>query len=218
MESITNSYDVVELFEQKIAQYAGSKYAVAVDCCTNALFLCLMYVNKQPETVTLPNRTYVSVPSAVLHAGYNLQFEDLKWSGIYQLKPFPIFDGAVRFRKGMYQGGYHCLSFHVKKHLKIGRGGMILTDDKQAADWFKLARFNGRNPIHHDYDTFKMVGWNFYMPNYDAARGLWLFDSMGDFYPDIVGGYPDLSVYNFMHNKSGGKLIKNERTNSSSQD
>jgi len=59
-----------------------------------------------------------------------------------------------------------------------------------------------------------MIGWNFYMSNYDAARGLWLFDSMGDYYPDIVGGYPDLSLYNFTNNRSGGILL-NERVNNS---
>jgi len=208
MENLAHSYDVVDLFEKRIAHWAGSKYGVAVDCCTNALFLCLMYLNRQPETIIIPKRTYVSVPSSIIHAGYKVEFEDLDWSGIYQLKPLPIYDGAVRFRKGMYEGGFHCLSFHVKKHLKIGKGGMILTDDENAVKWLKLARFNGRNAINHDYDTFKMVGWNFYMSNYDAARGLWLFDSMGDFYPDIVGGYPDLSLYNFNNNKSGGQLIK----------
>lgn len=208
MESLAHSYDVVDLFERQIANYSGAKFGIAVDSCTSALFLCLMYLNKQPETITIPKRTYISVPSAIIHSGYNIDFEDLEWSGIYQLKPLPIYDGAVRFRKGMYSGGLHCLSFHVKKHLKIGKGGMILTDDETAAKWLKLARFNGRNAINHDYDTFKMIGWNLYMPNYDAARGLWLFDSMGDFYQDIVGGYPDLSLYNFKDNKSGGILTK----------
>ena len=27
-------------------------------------------------------------------------------------------------------GSFMCLSFHIKKHLKIGKGGMILTDNK----------------------------------------------------------------------------------------
>ena len=32
-------WDNVEFFETLVANYAGSKYAVAVDSCTNALFL-----------------------------------------------------------------------------------------------------------------------------------------------------------------------------------
>ncbi len=208
----SNAYDVVEQFESEIADFAGSKYAIAVDSCTNALFLSLMYCSRQPECITLPKYTYISVPSSIIHAGYKVQFEDLNWTGIYQLKPLPIFDGAVRFKRNMYAGGFHCLSFHIKKHLKIGRGGMILTDDIEAAKWFKLARFNGRNPVNHTGDTFRMLGWNFYMTNSDAARGLWLLSTMVGEQPDITtNNYPDLSVYDFENSKSGKLLeLKNE--------
>ena len=34
-------HEIVEMFEKEIAEYAGSKYAIAIDCCTNGLFLCL---------------------------------------------------------------------------------------------------------------------------------------------------------------------------------
>ena len=37
-------WDIVEAFENKVAKYAGSKYAVATDSCTNSLFLCLKYL------------------------------------------------------------------------------------------------------------------------------------------------------------------------------
>ena len=196
---MNNPFAIVDEFESTIAQLAGSKYAVAVDCCTNALFLCLKYLNKTEQIITIPKHTYIGVPSSIRNAGYNVAFEDLEWSGVYQLKPLPIFDGALRFRKNMYQGGFHCLSFHIKKHLKIGRGGMILTDCEKAYNWFKLARFNGRNPIEHKNDTFKMIGWNYYMTNYDAARGLWLLAGLSNEspLPDIDPVYPDLSIYNF---------------------
>ena len=36
-------WDNVDRFEEIIAEYAGSKYAVAVDSCTNALFLSMKY-------------------------------------------------------------------------------------------------------------------------------------------------------------------------------
>jgi dTDP-4-amino-4,6-dideoxygalactose transaminase len=200
-----NPFKVVETFEQTIAELAGAKYGVAVDCCTNALFLCLKYLNKTDEMITIPNKTYVGVPCSIRNAGYKVSFENVEWSGVYQLKPLPVFDGALRFRKNMYKGGFHCLSFHIKKHLKIGRGGMILTDDIEARDWFRLARFNGRNPIQHQEDTFKMIGWNYYMTNHDAARGLWLlsgFESNIDL-KDIDPVYPDLSVYNFNETQPG---------------
>ena len=41
----TDPWDVVDTFEKKLAAYGGSKYAVAVDSCTDAMFLCLKYLN-----------------------------------------------------------------------------------------------------------------------------------------------------------------------------
>jgi dTDP-4-amino-4,6-dideoxygalactose transaminase len=206
-----NPFEVVEEFENTIASFAGAKYGIAVDCCTNALFLCLKYLNQTNHTITIPSETYVGVPSSIRNAGYKVEFKQIKWSGVYKLDPLPIFDGALRFKRDMFQGGFHCLSFHIKKHLKIGRGGMILTNDSKARDWFKLARFNGRNPIEHKHDTFKMIGWNYYMTNYDAARGLWLLAAMGEHseMPDIEPNYPDLSVYNF-NNYEPGEMFSNE--------
>ena len=62
-------WDVVEMFEQEVAKFAGCKYGIAIDNSTNGLFLCLKYMWKQyhgmrmfPEEVTIPSRTYCSVP------------------------------------------------------------------------------------------------------------------------------------------------------------
>lgn len=33
------------------------------------------------------------------------------------------------------------------KHLKLGKGGTILTDNEEAYKWFKRARFSGRNEM-----------------------------------------------------------------------
>ena len=52
----------------------------------------------------------------------NVKFEDIKWSGIYQLKPYPIYDSAVRMTKGMFVGGddnMQILSFQIKKCQKV---------------------------------------------------------------------------------------------------
>jgi len=47
-------------------------------------------------------------------------------------------DAAKRFTSGMYEKGIAmCLSFHIKKHLKIGKGGMILTDNATLVEWLK---------------------------------------------------------------------------------
>ncbi len=193
--------EIVGIFERKIADFAGSKYAVAVDSCTNALFLSLKYWNKS-GAVAIPARTYCSVPMAIVHAGYSPIFKSYaEWSGYYVLAPFPVVDSAGRFKRGMYiDCVLQCLSFQIKKRLPIGKGGMILTDSKKAYDWLKLASFEGRNiTVPYDQDQFSMVGWNMYMTPEDAARGILLFDQLiankGQCWDDVVGSdsFTDLS-------------------------
>ena len=176
-----NPYKTVGMFEDAVAEYAGSNYAVAVESCTAALFLSLMYVGVKGKTISIPKYTYPSVPCSIIHAGGQLKFTSEKWEGVYELKPTRVIDGALRFTKGMYvHGTFHCLSFHVKKHLPIGRGGMILTDDWDAVKWLRKARFDGRNPVPLKRDSFTMLGWNMYMEPANAARGLQLLQALGD--------------------------------------
>ena len=142
-----NPFKIVKMFEEEIAEYTGSKYAVSVDSCTNALFLCCQYLNV--KKVTIPSRTYLSVPMSIINAGGHVIFDKRHktnhWTGNYQLKPYPIYDSAKRLTSNMYiKNSYMCLSFHIKKQLPIGKGGMILTDDKKAFDWFKRSRYEGR--------------------------------------------------------------------------
>jgi len=168
-------YKIVSEFEEKIADYAGSRYAVAVSSCTNALFLCCKY--KRVDFVSIPKHTYVGVACSIKHAGGRILFINKKWKGIYTLAPHDIVDSALRFRKGMYiKGSLYCLSFHWKKHLPIGRGGMILTDDKEAYDWLKRARFDGRDeiPLSKQKDI-KVCGYNMYLTPEQAEKGLELF-------------------------------------------
>ncbi len=190
-------FEAVRNFESDLAEYAGSKYAVTVESCTAALLLSCAYL--KVDVVTLPKRTYPSVPCSVIHAGGQVRFEDLEWEGIYQLKPYPIYDGAKRFRRGMYiPGSLHCLSFHAKKLLPIGRGGAVLTDDKAAYDWLKVASFDGRTPgVPLSQDNFQMIGWNCYMTPEQAARGHLLLSMAADYNEDQkeVPPYPDLSQF-----------------------
>lgn len=186
-----SAFDVVAEFERQVAVFAGAKYGVAMDSCTSALFLACKYLGV--GEVAIPARTYISVPASIVHAGGSVRFLDVQWSGAYPLLPYPIWDSAKRFRKGMYKGGFHCVSFHMKKLLPIGRGGMILTDDEKAVKWFKMARQDGREggkPFMQEKVTF--LGWNAYMTPEQASRGLHLLEGLKPDLPDLYDEYPDL--------------------------
>lgn len=195
---LRNSFSIVEAFEKKVAAYAGARYAVAVDCCTNAIFLSLKYVqHRSPRMypIVVPARTYVSVPMACIHAGYKVIFTDYEWRGAYTLAPAGVVDGAKRFRPGMYEGGLHCLSFHAKKIVNIGRGGMILTDDEDADDWLRRARYDGREGLPYDKERVAVMGWHFYMTPEQAARGMQIMETLPPEPEDLTEDYPDLRTF-----------------------
>ena len=180
----TGVYKVTEEFEQELAKYTGAPYAVTVDNASNALFLCLMYENIKGKEITIPNRTYPSVPCEIIHAGGKVNFETVKGrtiTGSYQLKPTKVWDSALHFSADMYKPGTHmCCSFTGPyKTFKLSKGGCILTDDEEAYFWFLRARYSGRRACSYHTDNFDMLGWNFYMMPELAARGLLL---MNQFY------------------------------------
>ena len=197
--------DIIDIFEKKVAKFAGSKYGVAVNSSSSGIFLCLkyyqaMYGNQKdfPTTITVPSRTYISVPMTVINAGFKVKFEDIKWKGIYDLEPFNLVDGATRWTKDMYvgDGALQVVSFQVKKRIPIGAGGMILTDDKKEYEWLKLASHDGRNMnVHYGDDEFAIIGWHMNMIPEDAARGILLIDSVPEVNEDVYSweNYYDIS-------------------------
>jgi dTDP-4-amino-4,6-dideoxygalactose transaminase len=198
-------YRVTEDFERELAKYTGAPHAVALDNASNALFLSLMYEGVAGATITIPARTYPSVPCEIIHAGGKVKFEAMEGetlTGAYQLRPTRTWDSALRFTSDMYlRNTFMCLSFTGPyKHLKLSKAGAILTDDENAYEWFKRARFSGRREKSYHDDEFDMLGWNFYLLPEIAARGVLM---MKQFYnldgskkqnPDITLPYPDLSA------------------------
>jgi dTDP-4-amino-4,6-dideoxygalactose transaminase len=204
-------YKITEDFEKALGDYTGSPYVVTVDNQSNALFLSLYYeknVRKsiKSESVSIPSRTYPSVPCEIIHAGLKVNFEPVEGKtikGAYQLKGSNVWDSALRFTADMYKPGTHmCISFTGPyKHFKLSKGGAILTDSLEAYHWFKRARYSGRRECSYHDDNFDMLGWNFYMIPELSTRGMLL---MGQFYnmdgtkkhqEDLELPYPDLSKF-----------------------
>ena len=195
-----NPYLIVKNFEDEIANFTGSKYAISVDSCTNAIFLISKYL--KVKEVIIPSKTYLSIPQSIIHAGGTVVFdkreETNNWKGLYQLKPYPIFDSAKRLRKNMYiKDSFMTLSFHIKKSLGISKGGMILTNDEEATQWFKKARYEGRSELNYKDDDIEFLGWNMYMTPQQAAHGLTLLQNYDENSLDQIepNGYRDLTEF-----------------------
>jgi dTDP-4-amino-4,6-dideoxygalactose transaminase len=219
-----NPHAVTEEFEKAIAEYTGAPYVVAVNSCTMALTLAVAY-NIHPlwspkgapplpkQEISIPKRTYVSVPMAIIHAGARPTFRDENWIGYYQMRPLPVWDSARWFSRGIYgadgekcvgppmpfsmfgEGQFVCVSFHASKTLGIEQGGAILHDDPEADVWFRKARFDGRTQgVAPKDDHFDMVGWHCYMNPSTAAQGILRLHSLPQVNPPLPNDdYPDLS-------------------------
>ena len=101
----TELYDIIFLFEEKLAEYVGAPYAITTDCCTHAMELCFRYlehIGEKPEHVTIPKHTYLSVPMMLHKVGITYDFVDYNWLGEYQLKGSDVWDSARLLGPNMY--------------------------------------------------------------------------------------------------------------------
>ena len=108
---------------------------------------------------------------------------------------------------------YMCLSFHIKKHLKIGKGGMILTDNEEAAIWFRKARYEGRSEKLYHEDDIDMLGWNMYMTPQQASMGLSLLQNYPKHSEDLDenNGYRDLTEFTIFKKNKTIVPLKNKK-------
>lgn len=203
-------YKITEDFEKELSEYTKAPYVVTLDNQSNGLFLSLYYENfikkSIKEVISIPSRTYPSVPCEIIHAGLKVKFKPVKGStitGSYNLEGSKVWDSALCFTYNMYKPHTHmCISFTGPyKHFKLSKGGAILTDDYKAYLWFKRARYSGRRECSYHDDNFDMLGWNFYMMPELAARGILLMkqfynmDGSPKINEDLEMPYPDLSKY-----------------------
>ena len=204
-------YKITDDFEKELGKYTNAPYVITLDNMSNALFLSLYYEKNitktiTGDTITIPNRTYPSVPCEIIHSGLKVDFDLVDGrtiKGAYQLKGSNVWDSALRFTADMYIPKSHmCVSFTGPyKHFKLSKGGAILTDNHDAYLWFKRARYSGRRECSYHDDNLDMLGWNFYMMPELATRGMLL---MNQFYnsdgtkkrnEDLELPYPDLSKF-----------------------
>jgi len=166
------SFESIKKFENQIAMFFGAPYAVAVDCCTHGIELCLRLYDVKNYSV--PKRTYISVPFLASKLGIGLEWREEIWEDYYYLGETKIIDAAVLWKKNSYiHNTSMCISFQFRKHLSLGRGGVILTDNKEEAILLKKMSYDGRLPdIPWREQDIDIVGYHYYMTPETAQLGL----------------------------------------------
>lgn len=214
----------VAAFEEAVANYVGTKCAVAVSNCTAALHLALLaldtragdlvvvtaysfiatanvielcgaqpvFVDIQPETFNMdPNcleeilkRLMVSSETArrvkaILPVHTFGQMADmaaiLDLAGRYGL---PVIEDAacalgatLNGRQAGTWGTMGCFSFHPRKAITTGEGGVVITNDMTLARRLRALRNHGQDPNASSSD-FIVPGFNYRMTEFQAALGL----------------------------------------------
>ena len=189
------SFNSVTDFETAIADFFGAPHAVAVDCCTHGIELCLRHQNIKHYSV--PKRTYISVPFLANKLGITFEWRDESWQDYYYLGNTNIIDAAVLWKKNSYiPGTFMNISFQFKKHLSLGRGGVILCDNEKDASELKKMSYDGRLPdVPWREQDISSFGYHYYMTPETAQKGLEkLHDAINT--PPVrwkINDWPDLS-------------------------
>ncbi len=188
------SFKTVKEFENKVAEFFGAPYAVAVDSCTHGIELSLRY--KNIKKITVPKRTYISIPFLANKLNIELEWKDEVWTNYYYLTN-NIIDAAVLWKKNSYiPNTFMSVSFQFQKHLSLGRGGIILCDNKEDATQLKKMSYDGRDPNvpwrEQDIGTY---GYHYYLTPEIAQLGLDKLQDAINTTPKqwIVTDWPDLT-------------------------
>tara|TARA_B100000900_G_scaffold414383_1_gene440888 strand:+ start:1143 stop:1763 length:621 start_codon:yes stop_codon:yes gene_type:complete len=189
-----SSSNPVTDFEKNLAKFTGAKYAIATDCCTHAIELCLRLL--KPKKIKSSCYTYLSIPMTFKKLSINVLWTDEVWLGEYNLGGTRIWDSARLLHSKMYRKGQlQCLSFGNGKPLDNKRGGAILCDSKKDYEALKRMSYDGRDLSYKnwpDQKTFE-IGYHYNMPYEHAEQCnklLEVYKTKDDQLPRMVK-YPD---------------------------
>ena len=165
------NFNTVTDFENQVAEFFGAPYAIAVDACTHGVELCLRYTNA--NSISVPKNTYLSIPFLFRKLNIELKWREEDWKDFYYVTD-NVIDAAVLWKKNSYiSGTFMSLSFQYQKHLSLGRGGIILTDNKEAAIELKKMSYDGRLPnIPWRDQNIDTIGYHYYMTPETAQLGI----------------------------------------------
>ena len=175
LNDYSDAFQAILDFEQQVAKFTGAPYCVTTDCCSHAIEIAFR-LRKDKSAVSFPARTYLSVLMTMHKVGVEYSLIDIAWRDYYEFTGSNIWDCARYFKQNMYESGtVQCVSFGRTKPLDLGRGGCILTDDKDLYDRASRMRYDGRDiftylpwALQQDFE----VGYHYYMKPEDCVNGI----------------------------------------------
>lgn len=214
----------VQEFEEKFANYVGSKYAVALSNCTTALHLAMIMAGvKEGDEVICPSMSYIATANSIMYVGAKPVFAEVNpetfnidaahaeslitsktkailivhqiglpadidaFRAICDKHNLVLIEDAACAAGSGYKDkkiGSHsdlvCFSFHPRKVITTGDGGMISTNNEAYYNRLKLLRQHGmsvNDRVRHNSDKVIFedhveVGYNYRMTDIQAAVGI----------------------------------------------
>ena len=146
---------IVVEFEENFASYVGAKYACSANSASSLLFLSLLKYN---TTIKVPSTIPIVVPNVIVNTGNKIEFyDDVDWVGnCYHLHD-NIFDSAQEVTKNQYaemndDNAIMIFSLYPTKPVGGCDGGMVVSNNKEVIDWYKMMTLNGM--------SFNEDNWN----------------------------------------------------------
>ena len=187
-------FQIVQEFEKEVAKFFGAPFAIAVDSCTHGIELALRYTNA--NKISVPKHTYISIPFLSSKLNIELEWRDEDWLDYYYVTDV-IIDAAVLWKQNSYiPNTMMGISFQYQKHLSLGRGGILLLDDEDAAIEIKKMSYDGRLPvIPWREQNISTIGYHYYMTPETAKLGLDKLPIAIETQPRqwVVSDWPDLT-------------------------
>ena len=163
--------------EQRIAEYVGADYCVALGSCTDAIFLSLQSIG-QGVVCTVPTLVTSRFLGAIVHSHNEYVFtDDADWVGheyvLYQNSNMKIIDSAQRLDPLQFEeyedNDLLLLSVYPTKPLGGLKGGFVVSNDKERIEWIRQAAYFGEQFSTESWNsTPGFIGWQKYMNSVEA--------------------------------------------------
>ena len=144
--------NIVTEFENNFKEYVGADYACSINSATNAIFLSLTY-NFPSWTLPIPSLLPPVVVNAIIQSRCSFVFrDDINWIGssytLVDCGSYKIIDSAQKVDRNQFKNEANDKDLMIFSHYPtkiVGScdGGMVVSNNKNKIDWFKMAVMNG---------------------------------------------------------------------------